>query len=35
MFQLTKAWVDSGATGLTIGTTQPEALELMANLARD
>jgi alkanesulfonate monooxygenase SsuD/methylene tetrahydromethanopterin reductase-like flavin-dependent oxidoreductase (luciferase family) len=30
-----KAWADSGATGLTVNTTQPEALELMANLARE
>ena len=29
------AWADSGATGLTINTTQDEALELMAELARD
>lgn len=30
-----KAWADSGATGLTINTQQDEALELMAELARD
>ncbi|HZU76495.1 MAG TPA: LLM class F420-dependent oxidoreductase [Dehalococcoidia bacterium] len=30
-----KAWADSGATGLTVNTTQPEALELMADLARE
>lgn len=28
-----KAWEDSGATGLTVTTTQDEALELMAELA--
>src|SRR5690606_12110991 len=28
-------WAKSGVTGLTIGTTQPEALELMADLARE
>ncbi len=28
-----KAWVDSGATGLTINTQQDEALELMAEIA--
>jgi len=28
-----KAWEDSGATGLTIATRQPEALELMASIA--
>jgi F420-dependent oxidoreductase-like protein len=28
-----RAWADSGATGLTIHTQQPEALELMARLA--
>lgn len=27
------AWADSGLTGLTITTTQPEAMELMADLA--
>ena len=27
-----KAWEDSGATGLTITTNQPEAMELMAEL---
>ena len=30
-----KPWADSGATGLTINTTQDEALELMAEIARD
>ena len=28
-----KAWADSGITGLTIVTDQPEAMELMASLA--
>ncbi len=28
-----RAWEDSGATGLTVNTTQDEALELMADLA--
>jgi F420-dependent oxidoreductase-like protein len=28
-----RAWADSGATGLTISTDQPEAMELMAELA--
>jgi len=28
-----RAWADSGITGLTIGTEQPEAMELMAGLA--
>jgi len=28
-----KAWLDSGATGLTISTTQDDAIELMAELA--
>ena len=28
-----RAWEDSGATGLTIGSRQPQALELMAELA--
>ena len=28
-----KAWADSGITGLTITAEQPEAMELMANLA--
>ena len=28
-----KAWADSGITGLTVVTDQPEALELMASLA--
>ncbi len=27
------AWAESGITGLTVGTDQPEALELMADLA--
>jgi F420-dependent oxidoreductase-like protein len=27
------AWAESGVTGLTVGTDQPEALELMADLA--
>ena len=27
------AWADSGITGLTIVTDQPEAMELMAKLA--
>jgi F420-dependent oxidoreductase-like protein len=30
-----KAWADSGLTGLTINSEQEEALELMAELARD
>ena len=30
-----KAWADSGATGLTINTQQDEALELIAELARE
>jgi F420-dependent oxidoreductase-like protein len=30
-----KAWADSGLTGLTINSDQEEALELMAELARD
>jgi hypothetical protein len=29
-----KAWADSGITGLTLVTDQPEAMELMASLAR-
>jgi F420-dependent oxidoreductase-like protein len=29
-----RAWADSGITGLTIVADQPEAMELMANLAR-
>jgi F420-dependent oxidoreductase-like protein len=29
-----RAWADSGITGLTIVTDQPEAMELMASLAR-
>ena len=29
-----RAWADSGITGLTIAADQPEALELMADLAR-
>ena len=28
-----RAWEDSGATGLLIGSTQDEAIELMAQLA--
>ena len=28
-----RAWVDSGATGLTVATQQDEAIELMANVA--
>src|SRR4029450_8434468 len=28
-----RAWVDSGITGLTISTEEPEAMELMASLA--
>lgn len=28
-----KAWIDSGATGLTLNATQDEALELMADIA--
>ena len=27
-----KAWEDSGATGLTVRASQPEAIELMAEL---
>jgi hypothetical protein len=27
-----RAWADSGITGLTIVTDQPEAMELMASL---
>jgi hypothetical protein len=27
-----RAWADSGITGLTVVTEQPEALELMASL---
>jgi len=30
-----KAWADSGLTGLTVGTQQEEAMELMAEVARD
>lgn len=30
-----KAWADSGATGLTVSTQQDEAMELMADVARD
>ena len=30
-----KAWADSGLTGLTVGTQQEEAMELMADVARD
>ena len=30
-----KAWADSGITALTVRTDQPEAMELMAELARD
>jgi F420-dependent oxidoreductase-like protein len=30
-----RAWADSGITGLTIVTDQPQAMELMARLARD
>ena len=30
-----RAWAESGVTGLTVGTTQPEAMELMADLARE
>jgi hypothetical protein len=29
-----KPWADSGITGLTIVADQPEAMELMAGLAR-
>ncbi|HXU92014.1 MAG TPA: hypothetical protein VFQ62_24425 [Methylomirabilota bacterium] len=29
-----RAWADSGITGLTIVADQPEAMELMASLAR-
>ncbi|MPY91593.1 MAG: LLM class F420-dependent oxidoreductase [Acidimicrobiia bacterium] len=29
------AWADSGATGLTVSADQPEALELMADIARE
>jgi hypothetical protein len=29
-----RAWADSGITGLTIVTEQPDAMELMASLAR-
>src|SRR4030095_4544157 len=29
-----RPWADSGITGLTLVTDQPEAMELMANLAR-
>jgi hypothetical protein len=29
-----RAWAESGITGLTITTAQPEAMELMAKLAR-
>jgi len=28
-----RAWADSGITGLTVATQQPEAMELMADLA--
>jgi hypothetical protein len=28
-----RAWADCGITGLTISTEQPEALELMAEIA--
>ena len=28
-----RAWAESGVTGITIGTSQPEAMELMAELA--
>jgi hypothetical protein len=28
-----KAWADSGVTGLTVSTDNPEVLELMANIA--
>ena len=30
-----KAWADSGLTGLTVSTQQDEAMELMAEIARD
>ena len=30
-----RAWAESGVTGITIGTKQPEALELMAELAAE
>lgn len=30
-----RAWAESGVTGLTIGSRQPEALELMAALAKE
>ncbi|HMS59410.1 MAG TPA: LLM class F420-dependent oxidoreductase [Tepidiformaceae bacterium] len=30
-----KAWADSGLTGLTVSTQQEEAMELMAEIARD
>jgi hypothetical protein len=30
-----RAWADSGITGLTIVADQPEAMELMASLARE
>jgi F420-dependent oxidoreductase-like protein len=33
--ELYRAWADSGITGITVGTEQPEALELMADLARE
>jgi hypothetical protein len=31
--ELYRAWADSGITGLTISTEQPEAMELIASLA--
>jgi hypothetical protein len=29
-----RAWADCGITGLTVSVEQPEAMELMASLAR-